>query len=465
MIHADAALEAKAIGAIMDAESWRTTATTLLGATGLTPEDFTNEALRTAFGAIRALAERNRPADAGSVWALVRANPCGLSGELLERLQSSNQQTPESLAAQAEEMRRLTLLRRLTAHHEAQLRALSEKRPDPKSIAAADDAFGQTFAATVEGEEPGDVDLAEQGEEWDAYLQGKREPYLRTGIQAVDEIFNGFVPNLNLIGGRASMGKTALVAEMVWGWLKEGHRIGVFGLEDGTRWLVDRHMSRALGIPVGHVAAVRMHDYQWSTYAEKAAEWSPMLRDKLCVYRRAGITSPDLLAVAKRWIHVKKVRAIVVDHGGEIRHQSPNARDRYDLAVKATMETLRDLAHNTKTPIIVLWHLNREGAKAGQPTMESFKESGYLEAMSRTMLGLWERPENPSSMLVTVVKATKGKRDVTAWVPRDEQHALVQSVGGGQVDFQAEAAAAREERKAAPARAKKLSLWGPNDAA
>ena len=453
MRHADPQLEARVLGALLDSETWRTSAATLLGETALQLEDFSDDAHRTVFGAIRALSERGRPTDAGAVWPLIRDTGAESTQEALAALQNANQLSPESFRIQAAEMRRMALLRRLEGHYREQLRALSAQRPDPVAISAAADAFNANFAASVEGDEPGDADIHELGEEWDAFLNGKREPYLRTGIQAIDAIFGGFVPNLNLVGGRASIGKTALVAEMVWNWLNEGHRVGVFGLEDGTRWLIERHMSRALGIPVGAIAASRMHEYQWATYAERAAAWAPMLRDRLCVFRRAGISAPELLATAKRWIHVKRVRAIVIDHGGEVRHQNPGAKDRYDLAVKSTMEGLRDLAHNSKTPIIVLWHLNREGAKLGQPTMESFKESGYLEAMSRTMLGLWEREQSPGQMLVTVVKATKGRRDVTCWVPRDEQHALVHSVGGGAVDLREEAEAARSRT---PARARSI---------
>lgn len=456
MKHSNTEIEALAIGALLDAEAWRTTAAALLDATGLQPDDFTHPGYRSAFGAIRALAERNRPAASGAVWAIVHDTQADLTRSELEGLQGKNQQSPESLRIQAEELRRLSLLRRLEAHYRQQLEAIQAKRPDPVAIAAAGEAFGASFASGLDGEESGETDLLELTEEWDAFTQGKREPYLRTGIEILDENFNGFVPNLNLVGGRASMGKTALVAEMLWGWLHQGHRIGVFGLEDGTRWLVDRHMSRALGIPVGAVAASRLHEYQWATYSEKANEWTPMLRDRLCVYRRSGIGSADLLAIAKRWIHVKKVRAIVIDHGGEVQHQAPGAKDRYDLAVKSTMEGLRNLAHNTKTPIIVLWHLNREGAKAGQPTMESFKESGYLEAMSRTMLGLWERPENPGHMLATVVKATKGKRDVTVAIQRDEQHALVHSHGGFVVDLREEEQAKTQARQQHPARMRPL---------
>lgn len=457
MTHADTKLEGSVIGALLDADgqSWHATAAQLIEATGLSADDFTDGRHRSAFGAIRALADRGRPTDAQAV-AAVQSD---LSASALTALQAGNSiLTLPTLRACAEDLRRLTLLRRLEAHHKAQLAALGKSSADPAKLAAAAEAFCRDFAGTVEGDETGDVDVYELSEAWDAFAQGKREPYLRTGLEVLDEHFNGFVANLNVIGGKASMGKTALIAQMLWGWLEKGLRVGLFGLEDGTGWLVERHMSRALGLPVGLMAACGLHPHQQETYAQKSNDWADMLRRQLCVYRRAGLGASNMLAIAKRWIHVKGVQAIVIDHGGEVRHESVASKERYDLAVGETYRSLRDLAVNTKTPVIVLHHLNRESAKGGQPTMEGFRETGLIENMARTALGLWEREQNAGQLLVTVLKATKGKRDVTVALNRDVEHALVHAQGGFFVDLQGEAEAERLARSNTSTR-KRVNLF------
>ena len=81
--------------------------------------------------------------------------------------------------------------------------------------------------------------------------------------------------------------------------------------------------------------------------------------------------------------------------------------------------------------------------------MDDFKETGYLEAAARAMLGLWEQQTRPGYLLVTGVKVTEGERDWTVAVERDREHALVHSVGGCVVDFAAEARAAKEAAEAA----------------
>lgn len=307
-----------------------------------------------------------------------------------------------------------------------------------------------------DADEMGSVDVLEVAQKWEDFYAGAPPPQLSAGLPVLEEAgFKGFLPNLNLVGGKASMGKTAFVASVVWGWLKEGKTGGIFGLEDGTSWLVKRHVSRHLGIPLGDVGACRLHDYQQDRYADFMGRAADMLGRLLFVHRTSGLEAPELLRKAERWI-ARGARWLVIDHGGRIGHTSADSKERYDLGIKRTVEALDNLAHNTGVPILVNWHYNRAGA-VGKPTMEAFKESGYLEAFSGTMLGLWERPEqNPDCLLVTVLKNREGPRDVTVAIPRDAKHGLVRMEGGYVLDLRAEADAERAQQQAARPRRTRL---------
>lgn len=306
-------------------------------------------------------------------------------------------------------------------------------------------------------DEMGDVDVAELNDRWDAYARGEFSPFLGTGLEALAEIFRGFLCNLNLVGGKASMGKTAFVAQMVWGWLKRGIPGGIFGLEDGTGWLVERHCARALSIDLGDVAACRLNAWQEESYQQFMADAHGMLGRLLRVHRTSGLEAPDLLRKARRWI-ANGAKWIVIDHGGRIGHQSKSERESENLKIKATVQALDDLAHNASVPIIVNWHFNRDGGKReGRPTMEDYRESGYLEAFSGTMLGLWERDNNPGMLLCTVVKNRKGPRDVTVALERDARCGLVKPSGGYAIDHAAEREQERAERQSSR---KKVNLFG-----
>ena len=321
---------------------------------------------------------------------------------------------------------------------------------------------------TAMQEEPPDIDIAELSEQWAAFMDrvdsgapmGLDNGFqLRTGIEALDALF-AFVNNLNVIGGRASMGKTALVAEIIWNWLKADVRGGIVGLEDGTKWLTRRHLSRSLGIPVGMVGACRLQDYQLGHMQSWMDNTSAMYRRNLKLHRAGGIDAPGLLSLVQRWIG-EGLRWIVIDHGLRVNYGDDK---RYDRKIGITLDQLATLGDRNKVAVIVNWHLNRDGEDEVRPKMRDYKESGYLDAAARAMLGLWEQKTRPGFLLVTGVKATEGKRDWTVAVQRDAEHALVHSQGGYEVDFAAEAQAAKEAADAAKGNrtnGAKSRLFGP----
>lgn len=353
----------------------------------------------------------------------------------------------ENLRAYVATVRELAFRRALEAKALEVAKAARNRAVRPVQLAQEASATLGAYASRGwdERDEMGDVDVMELNNRWDAYARGEYSPFLGTGLEAVDEVFRGFLCNVNLVGAKASMGKTALAAEVIWRWLCRGIPGGIFGLEDGTGWLIKRHLARALNLDLGNVAACRLNDWQEQRYGEFMAHAHEMLGRLLRVHRTSGLDAPDLLAKARRWI-ARGAKWLWIDHGGRIGHASKNERESENLKIKATVEALDNLAHNTSTPIIVNWHFNREGGKReGRPTMEDFRESGYLEAFAGTMLGLWERDANPGMLLVTVVKNREGPRDVTCAITRDARFGLVNGTGYT-LDLKAEAAARSEER-------------------
>lgn len=346
-------------------------------------------------------------------------------------------------------------LRSLARHRvtAAAYRAAADAAEDPsKPLAATVSATSQrvlVYADADDGDEDrmGDADVEAVHDRWMRHYQGEAGPFLPVGIDAIDAVFKGFHTNVNLVGGKASVGKTAFMASVVWGWLERGIPGGIFGLEDGTEWLWERHCSRKVGIPYGDVGACYLHEYQMGSYVDAMEKARVMLGTLLRTHCVSGLSGPDLLAKARRWIK-RGAKWLLIDHGGRIEHQRTHDKEDNALGIKRTVQALDDIAHNEGVPIIVNWHFNRSGAIAGLPTMEAFRETGYLEMFAGSMLGLWERQENEGEILTTCVKNRKGARDWTAAVTRDAKHGLVHSVGARMLDLKAEAQQARALREA-----------------
>ena len=458
-------VEALVLGALMDEQLMRVRAGDLISSSGLTADDFTTSPHRVAFMAVLSLVDRQRPTTATDVFAAAKGLPgvpeAALDGLLA--LQSSNLLSPETFRGHAEELRRLRMLRRLAAFHAAALKELEQPRPDPSRLGAEVAGFAESFTAGVEADETAESDLLRLAEKWDAYEKGIREPYLRTGIEILDEHMGGFVENLNVIGGLESVGKSAMVAEMLLFWLERlGLKVGLFGLEDATEWVSERHLARAALVPVGELGRP-MVEIQQKALEARMSELHRLYSGRFFVHRRAGIGADEMIAKAKHWVVNCGVRAVVIDHGGEVEHKGAD-RDRFDLAVGQTYRALRNLAVNFNTPIIVLVHFNRRVAleQGGVPTRHNFAESAYIERLSRVALGLWEKGGD-NRLRCTVLKRTKGRKNLTVAIDRDESYALLKRRGGELIDLSKEAQDERESRREAR-RGSKGDVWRQTEA-
>lgn len=335
---------------------------------------------------------------------------------------------------------------------------------DPRrvSLTAVQALTGASHLAT---EEQPDVDLEELSAQWAAWFERLERGavsglddglLLRTGIEALDNACEGMPSNLCCLLGLASMGKTALAAEIIWNWLKAGVPGGIVGLEDGTKWLTRRHLARHLGIPVAKVGRTLLHDYQMARLTPWMDGAREMYRRHLRIHRAGGLDAADLIAVVTRWIS-KGARWVWIDHGLRVRYDAGDGR-RYDLAIGKTLEALATLGERHGVVIAVNWHLNRTSEQNSKPTISMAKESGYLEAAARWMVAVWEQPTRPGMVLATGLKVTEGPRDWTVALERDPEAALVRSTGGYVVDFAAEEVEAKqraeEQKRATKARAK-----------
>lgn len=329
-------------------------------------------------------------------------------------------------------------------------------------------ALSQALTATggVGTEESPDVDLYELASQWDAWTARDATGsmglddgvLLKTGIEKLDEKGEGMPSNLCVLLGLASMGKTALAAEIIMNWLRGGVGGGIFGLENGTSWLTRRHLSRHLGLPVGKMGRTRLHEHQQARLSEWMNWAASLYLANLRIHRAGGLHASDLISTINRWISEgvgpeqkrKKLRWVWIDHGLRIDYGMADQR-RYDLAIGKTLDALANLGEKHGVCMCVNWHLNRSSDQNTKPTIAMAKESGYLEAAARWMLAVWEQPQRPGMVLGTALKVTEGPRDWTVALERDAEHALVSSTGGYVVDFEAEA----EEAKRLAALAKK----------
>ena len=340
--------------------------------------------------------------------------------------------------------------------------AAADLKRRPQEVAA--EASGRlVLAGGATGDEAGDVDLLEITDRWGKFVclppeeQEQAMPYLPVPWQFMREAGIKGLPFFSVIAGRSGIGKTATLSTLAAYWLRVlPHKGAIIGLEDGTAWLDERWLARTLCMDYADVGTSRLSEWQEQRYAEFVDTIQPILATKLRKYRRAGMTAGELVARCRRWIE-QGVKWILVDHGLRVDYEA-GERERTDLAIKRTVETLAALAFNTNTHIVFAWHLNRLGEDEAQPTMRDLKESGYLDAAARFIWGAWRKGDRT---MLTVLKATKvappGLTCEVVWAGRSGMFDVKE---GRVVDFAAEARAAQAAKEDARKDKKRNSLFG-----
>lgn len=445
-----AELEAKLLGAILDSRGFTATEPAALFAlAGLRPEDFSDGRVRTAWRIGSALAERGRRVDAELLHAAGRSTGDFENNDLpwLLGLQASNTLERDTFGQMAEALRVSVRRRALTRELKRHVAALEREQATAHAVADALDPFLRGLGSSSSDTGTGADDVLELAELWEAQEQGKAKPLLTpTGIPALDALIGGYPPNLSIVCGLPSVGKSAYLGSGVDAQLDLGLRVGLVGLEDGSRWLPKRLLARDLGIPLHRVGSARREGELGLLWPEVASRQAARLKN-LLTYRQSTISARELVRLGTDWFLNRGVDVLYVDHGGEVDHAADNASDDHRLRVAQTYGLIRDLAVRVQRPVVVLAHTNRasDDEQERPPRKSELAESSYIERRARFMLGLWSRQSEPDAMRATVIKNTEGPPGATFRIPRFTSAALLKLNEAELVNLETER---REESKA-----------------
>lgn len=453
-------LEEAVLGAVLDAEGpvLQTAAALLIEMSAMRPEDFTSIRVRQAWKVALHLALKRRPVDAMSVYSAGRTTKAFSDSDLgwLQGLQHSNQLDRERFANLVEDMRDAARLKQLETVLEAQLAILRGSSPNLTNIASEIDTAVRDIVSATLPDGTGEDDVIEVSNDWDRQESGTVAPTLfPTGLPVLDNLLGGWVPNLNVLMALPSVGKSAALCSAIDGQTAAGLRVGLFGLEEGTKWMARRIIARDMGIPVRSVGFERRTPEQQALFAEVGARVSAQLRNVITYRRPRGalVDVREILRRAASWVRNKGVQCIWIDHGGEIDPGiGQGQNDQMAYRVAANYARLRDFAEDYNVPVVVLCHTRRpdDGNEERPPLQTEAADSSRIEKMARVMVGAWRRRyAEPDWMRLTVLKASEGEPDITCRVKRWKTAAMVQRDEWERVDLQQERAQEAKQKREA----------------
>lgn len=372
---------------------------------GVSEIDFANSQTRAVFSGVVAALRNGRPLEMVSLLSAIGSSaPRLLVLDVLTNYEMGVS-TPR-LASIREAGRRRALestLRGLLALATSGADYASAYGETLKSLEALDTPNAEL--RTLEGELMGLVDEVE------AVASGRADATLKTGITALDDVIGGLQPTLTILGAEAGAGKSALMARIVRNVAERGVRVGVFSLEDQSRWMVRRMVAETSAVPVFVLQNKPLGAHQLERFGA-AAEAVHALARNIVVEDRKGLTAKEIVAEARVMVARHGVRAIFVDHLGEIR--LPQRTERHDRDIGDVLRELRGIADIHKAPIVVLCHVKRREGVGQEPKLTDFAFSADVERTARVAMALVKPSENRQG--VHVLKQTSGKSGVAVWL-------------------------------------------------
>ena len=211
---------------------------------------------------------------------------------------------------------------------------------------------------------------------------------ITTGIKGLNDMTGGLRRrDLAYLGGRPSMGKSAIAVCVGTNAAKAGHGVLIFSLEMGMQQWLARVASEAAyssqrPLPYAHALKGELNQSEREAFARAAMQRAalPML-----IEERSGLSATQIAAETRRaQTHFerqgKRLGLVIIDHIGKVR---PSSRYKGNKVheIGETSQALAHLAKAEDVAVLGLVQLNRgvEGRDNKRPGLPDLRDSGDLE--------------------------------------------------------------------------------------
>lgn len=338
--------------AVLDAESavlsslmYRPSA---ISAITLTEDDFLNRNHRAIFAALREL-------DAGADAVTLAAKLPELADEIIGI--AANGWSSANLHNHAEIVRNSALGRRMGDVLDEAFREIGNT--DRSMAEVLDTAIGGLMALNsrntrYDHDFKDAVKAAWEQVDYANQNQGKIQG-VATGFRRLDNRFGGFHKgDLVFIGARPSMGKTALMTNLVMAAYGVGHNVGIISGEQPKEQIAQRGLSLGSNVPAELLRNGNLDEEHWP----RLIAWIRTIeRDRIRILDRPEPTLDEVIRTARKWKHEHNIAALYVDYLQRIRHRK--ASSRID-EVSEVARGLKTLARELSIPVIALAQVKAE---------------------------------------------------------------------------------------------------------
>ena len=384
--HASPEMETALIGALIThSDNWDLVAGTLA------PQDFFVAANRLLFDLITRTSRRNPVWDANVLISDIRTeyrDPGMLLAQMGAALTAASR-VRVNVQTYCTTLRGLATLRRLQAASDDIRRIAAEG--SQHDVDAALSQAGQVIENIGEqhfGGSSDDGDMTSVLHEVVDDVKSPLPPGTLTGtpygIAELDEMTGGAHGNeLIILGGRPSMGKTALATKFMISALKATRRVVFFSLEMSRKELAQRALSILADVETKRIRARTASEVDVFAI-EKAVESAvtdASTQFKWKVFDKGHDTPAAMLATARREKRKHGLDMVFVDYLQMMSEPSEKGAGNRANEVSAISRALKRIAKELDIPVIALAQINRGNTDRAdkRPVMSDLRESGAIE--------------------------------------------------------------------------------------
>ena len=388
----------------------------------INPEDFVSPDFGRVWGVVRAMLGEGVIPD---LFAVERNLPGIARPVLVEALLSTDARHPnEMLKTLADVAQRRRISKALD-----RVRGIANDTTVPLAAAVGEAQRAlESVQQRVATSRSSEADVLALVDHLEAVARGDVEPALQTGVAQLDQLTGGLQKTLTVIGSLPGVGKSALLASILRNLGARGVKVGLFSLEDQRDWVAKRVTADVCQIPLFVLQTRPLSFGQRQRLQDGSPEVYALMRN-IIIDDRPAVTCAEVVSGARQMIVRHNVKALVVDHLGEIRVKRS---ERHDLDISEVLQQLRALAKMYGVPVVVACHLKRGSDDV--PKLTDFAFSAGVERMARVALAL-TRTAGDDQLRVHILKQTNGQSGVSFDL---EFHKLAGMVRNGEATPQPE---------------------------
>lgn len=227
---------------------------------------------------------------------------------------------------------------------------------------------------------------------------------VKTGFYKLDDCLGGLEGgDITIIGARPSVGKSAIVTQIIGQMAKKGYRVGYFNLEMNESQVYERFVSRLAELSLTRVRRAK-------SFLGGEEEAFNKANEEMAGYDVIISTGSKSVSEVKAESRHQRFDVIVIDYLQLIKADRIYANRASEVG--DISKSIKGLASELHVPIILLSQLNRvsESKETKEPTMAELRESGDIEQDASNIILIWNvSDKNRSFKGLKVEKQRQGE--------------------------------------------------------